>query len=184
MSRTFRLILVFLVLGATAAAVAAATGEGRAPRERLSLSAMLEEARTRMDATEKALGESFGELEAARKAGDIQRLDCVNEALTAVKGLVRLAQQNFTSMQELAAQGDGERVEHEFVKLTLATDKVAALAAELRACGAPSVSTEADGQAELTLLSDDDLPLEGDPTSWFSDSDVILNEPAVTSPAI
>lgn len=183
MSRTLGIILVLLGVAVAASAVAATAR--KAPRERMTVSAMLEEARARMEATDRALGDSFGALEAARKAGDIQRLDCVNEALTAIKGLVRLAQQNFTALQELAAQGDAERAEHEFVKLSLAADKVASLSVELRACGAPSVSTETDGEAERTLLSDKDLPLtEADPLSWFSETDVILQEPAVSSPAI
>lgn len=186
MSRTLRLSLALMLVaaGAAAAVAVAATAAKRAAAPRMTTPAMLEKARERLDATEKALAESFQQLEAARKAADIQRLDCVNEALTAVKGLVRLAQQNYTAMQELAAQGDTGRVEHEFVKLSLAADKVATLSVELKACGAPSISSEVEGEPERTLLSDDDLPLsEGDPLSWFSDTDVILREPAVSSPA-
>jgi len=55
---------------------------------------------------------------------------------------------------------------------------------ELKACGAPTISSETDGKAERTLLSDEDLPLSDvDPLSWFSDTEVILQEPAVSSPA-
>lgn len=184
MNRLSGILLAIALVMASVAAVAQ-TGAGRSGK-RLSLPDMVEKAEQRIEEMRTARDASFTELEDARKSGDIQRLGCVNEAQTAIKGLVRLAEQNWVGLQEAAARQDASMAEHEFVKLTLAATKVGELSTQLKACAGPTVSTETEGKPEMEVISDDDLPPTetADPASWFSDTEVILQEPAASSPFI
>lgn len=181
------LTLVALSLLAVGVAAVAQTGPavGKASRGSLAVPEMVEQADKRLVDMRAALRDSFEELKAAREASDIQRIDCVNKALTAIKGLVRLADQNSVGLQDAAARGDKGAAEHEFVKLSLASTKVLELSAQLKSCAGPTVSTETEGEPDREVLSDQDLPpASDDPLSWYSDTEVILQEPAASSPFI
>lgn len=185
MRRLARFVGLLGLLALAGASLAQPAGTpGREPRLTLSPPEMIEQAEEKLAAMRSTLGDSFGELASARKTQDIQRLSCVNEALTAVKGLVRLAEQNYVSLREATAQGDTEAAEHEFVKLSLAAGKVGELSAQLKACAGPTVASEADGEPELKVLSDSELSDDQDPMAWYSDSEVVLEVPSSSSPFI
>ena len=160
------------------------SGEGMSAEE------MATEAERLLDDMRSSMSEGFEQLQDARqgdgeKGPDVRRIGCVNEALTAIKGLVRLAEQSYVSLRDAAARGETHTAQHEFVKLSLASSKVGEMRTQLMACGGPSVSTETDGEAELKVLSDTELPLtiDGAP-AWFSTTDVILQTPVSASPFI
>ena len=154
-------------------------------RARLTIPEMHEQAQEKLEELRKALSESFGELEEARKAQDVQRLGCVNEALLAIKGLVRLAEQNWVALQEAKAGADMDTAEHEYVKLSLAVTKVRELATQLKACAGPVVSRETEGVAEVEFTSDDDLPsgFLADPFGWFRWLFRTLSDPLGSDPS-
>src|SRR5450432_4101296 len=48
----------------------------------------------------------LGKLEEARNTKDVVKLNCVNEKLTQVKGLLRISEQSDVALQEAVSQGE------------------------------------------------------------------------------
>jgi hypothetical protein len=80
------------------------------------------------------LKEVLGKLEEARNSRDVVKLNCVNEKLTQVKGLLRISEQADVAMQEAIAKKEQSGAEHEFTKVTIARQKVEQLRAESEEC--------------------------------------------------
>lgn len=105
-------------------------------------------------------------LEEARNAKDVVKLNCVNEKLTQVKGLVRISEQSEIAMQEAIAQKDSEVANHEFTKISLAGQRSEQLRADTESCvgelaiysGDTVVTVEGDkGGADPTVLPGPEL---------------------------
>lgn len=73
-------------------------------------------------------------LEDARREKDVVKLNCVNEKLTQIKGLLRVSEQASIGLQEAAARKDADGSEHEFAKINIAKIKVEQLRAESEEC--------------------------------------------------
>jgi hypothetical protein len=101
-------------------------------------------------------------LNEARGAKDIVQLNCVNEKLTQIKGLLKLSEQASTAMYDsMAATNGGEQVNHEFTKIVVAHGRSQQLRAEAEQCvGERSVYT---GDTEVDVEIDEDIPAN-DPT--------------------
>lgn len=126
----------------------------------LSSQQMLKQADKQMGEMKATLKMGFEQLAEARESQDIDKLNTVNEALSAIKGLLRLAEQNFVGLQEAVAKGDKKDAEHEFVKITIAYDKIMELGARIRAASGKMNTGAVPGQATVDTVKDDDLPTE------------------------
>lgn len=73
-------------------------------------------------------------LENARTEKDVVKLNCVNEKLTQVKGLVRVSEQSSISLQEAVAKQEIGDARHEYTKIAIAREKVQQLRAEAEEC--------------------------------------------------
>ena len=76
----------------------------------------------------------FKYLEEAREKRDVIKLNCVNEKLTAVKGLLKVSEQADVSMQDALARRDEEAGRYEYDKVSIARGRVDALLTESEAC--------------------------------------------------
>src|ERR1700687_1823050 len=81
-----------------------------------------------------ALKDVLKMLEEARNTKDILKLNCVNEKLTQIKGLLRISEQADVSMQESLAKSDSKVALQELTKVGIAGEKVDGLAAQARQC--------------------------------------------------
>jgi hypothetical protein len=99
-------------------------------------------------------------LEEARRERDVVKLNCVNEKLTSVKGLLRVSEQSDVTMQETLARRDPENAAHEFEKIMIAERKCDILLAETEACIGELAVYAGDTQVEVLL---EGIP-KGDPT--------------------
>src|SRR5208283_817769 len=99
-------------------------------------------------------------LEEARRERDVVKLNCVNEKLTAVKGLLRISEQSDVSMQEALARRDPENAAHEFEKIAIAERKCEVLLAETESCIGELSVYAGDTQTEVVA---EGVPT-GDPT--------------------
>lgn len=100
-------------------------------------------------------------LSEARSKNDILQLNCVNEKLTQMKGLLKLSEGASAAMYEGIASGTQDEINHQYTKIVVAQQKSASLKAEAEQCvGAISVFT---GQTEVEVEIDSDIP-ETDPT--------------------
>src|SRR3712207_3512961 len=79
---------------------------------------------TKLERSSKAIGamrevlrDVLGKLEEARRAKDVVKLNCVNEKLTQIKGLLRISEQADVALQEAVSQRDTTSSEHEYTKV-------------------------------------------------------------------
>ena len=73
-------------------------------------------------------------LEEARDEKDIVKLNCVNEKLTNIKGLLKISEDGDVKMQEALARRTPEEGAHEYEKIAIARSKCEQLFAESEAC--------------------------------------------------
>lgn len=109
------------------------------------------------------LTEVLGRLEEARATKDVVKLNCVNEKLTQVKGLLRISEQSDVALQEAVGKKDTTAAEHEYSKVSIARSKVDQLRGEAEQCiGQLAFRTDENLTVEVEVPSG--LPTE-DPTN-------------------
>lgn len=127
------------------------------------------------------LKEVLGKLEEARNTKDVVKLNCVNEKLTQIKGLLRISEQSDVALQEAVAKKETSSGEHEFTKVMIARQKVDQLRAEAEECiGQLAFRTDENLTVEVEVP--DDLP-NLDPTRP-QDPGVVISRPPPVSPTL
>jgi hypothetical protein len=100
-------------------------------------------------------------LKEARAAKDVVQLNCINEKLVQIKGLLKISENASVKMYEAISGAQEDTINHEFTKITVAHQRCVTLGAEAEQCvGEIAVYT---GQTEVTVEIDEDIP-ENDPT--------------------
>lgn len=109
-----------------------------------------------------ALKSVLAKLEEARNSKDVVKLNCVNEKLTQIKGLLRISEQSDIALQEAVAKKESATSEHEYTKVSIAVVKVNQLSAEAEEC-IGQLAFRTDENATTEVEEPEDLP-KGDPT--------------------
>lgn len=158
---------------------------GQAPAEpagpdpsALTIEEMETGARDQVNKMEEMLASSFKLLEQAISTSDVASTAIRNEAITAMKGLVKLSEENLMMLQQKKAEKDRDAVEHEYVKISIAAAKVAELYAQVRTASGIDVDLE-DTRVERTLDIESSLPMDvGDVSAvGVSDAAAVLPDP-------
>lgn len=110
-----------------------------------------------------ALKDVLGKLEEARNSRDVVKLNCVNEKLTQVKGLLRISELADVAMQEAIAKKEDSGALHEYTKVSIAVTKVTQLRAEAEQC-LGQLAFRTDENLAIDVEVPEDLPT-GDPTA-------------------
>jgi hypothetical protein len=126
------------------------------------------------------LREVVGRTEEARKSKDIVKLNCVNEKLTQIKGLLRISEKSEGSMKEALDRREATTAESEFAKVMLARGKVDQLRAEVEQC-IGELAYRADENLLVEVEIPGDLPLL-DPTRPGASGNVTVRAPPSTPP--
>ncbi len=105
----------------------------------------------------------LGKVEEARNTKDVVKLNCVNEKLTQVKGLLRISEQSDVALQEAVSKKDEATADHEYTKVTIAQSKVEQLRTEAEQC-IGQLAFRTDENLSVEVLVPTDLP-GGDPTN-------------------
>jgi len=105
----------------------------------------------------------LAKLEEARNTKDVVKLNCVNEKLTQVKGLLRISEQSDVALQEAVAKKDQATADHEYTKVTIAQSKVGQLRNDAEQC-IGQLAFRTDENMSVDVLVPTDLP-GGDPTN-------------------
>lgn len=116
--------------------------------------AAIEDMRTSRDKAEASLRQ-------ARSNGQMGRLDCVNEALIALKGVLKLAEGYLYDLQQDAKQSNKKAVKavnDSWGKIKLTIKKVEDLDARLASCGGPQDEGVVEGKPIVERFADSDLP--------------------------
>jgi hypothetical protein len=115
-------------------------------------------------------------LEEARDEKDIVKLNCVNEKLTNIKGLLKISEDGDVKMQEALARRAAEDAAHEYEKIAIARSKCEQLFAESEACVGELAVYAGDTQVEVVV--------EGEPPDDLADNippvDIIVRPPAAS----
>ena len=139
----------------------APAGTGAAGGDKLDLrtktaSNMVNEGRKAVRGMEKKLTASFAKLEEAIAQNKPAVVTARNEAITPMNGLVKLAEQSLLTMEQKAAEKDRDGVEHEYVKILIAEEKVNELYAQVVSAG--GVGDVESTEVKSTLTVSGDLP--------------------------
>ncbi|MCY1075553.1 hypothetical protein [Archangium lansingense] len=125
------------------------------------------------------LRDVLGKLEEARRAKDVVKLNCVNEKLTQIKGLLRISEQSDVALQEAVSSRDSTSSEHEYTKVMIAQQKVAQLRTEAEKC-IGQLAFRADENMSVEVEEPTDLP-GGDPTQPPPVEDVVVRPPPASA---
>ena len=171
-----------MMIGACCLIVAGRVAAEDAPAvDPSSIDSKMQQSKNFIDKMSTMVSEGFSELEEARKSQNINRVNCVNDALTTMNGLKRLADSNFTALQECASRRDGDCAEHEYVKVSIAFNKAEELQGQLKGCGGPAVDGTIDGRPYIEKNIDKDMP-EINPTAGLTDLAPPIENPPSVSP--
>jgi hypothetical protein len=119
-------------------------------------------------------------LEEARDTRDVVKLNCVNEKLTQIKGLLRISEQADVQLQEALSRAEKAASDHEFTKVMIARQKVEQLRGESEECiGQLAFRTDENMTVEVQIP--EDLPT--DPTRPQAPAS-LLARPPPASPAL
>ncbi len=118
-------------------------------------------------------------LRRARQDKDIERMDNINEALIALKGVLNLAEGYYYDLKSKA--NDVKAARTEFIKLKIAYSKMQELDAQIRAAGGPADQGVVEGRPVISWTKDSDLP-DMDPVEELEFWEVYLERPEIASP--
>jgi phage-related tail fiber protein len=114
-------------------ALAATSAAPQAPRKVTSESDKLEAAAEQIARMKTSLKQVLGRVEEARNEKDIVKLNCVNEKLTQIKALLKVAEQADVALHEAVSNKDPGAAS-EFAKIGIARSKVERLRADSEQC--------------------------------------------------
>lgn len=103
-------------------------------------------------------------LAGARASKDIVQLNCVNEKLTQVKGLLKISEQASLQMYEAIASAANDLVNHEYTKVVVAHQKSQVLRAEAEQCVGENSVYSGDTSVDVEI-DDGGGGFGGDPTT-------------------
>mgnify|MGYP007063829300 CR=1 FL=1 len=126
---------VILGLVATAGAVGKPSRalDGASPKE-VTAERMDEQSRDALDEMRQVLTRVLEIHQRARESRDVVKLNCVNEKLISVKGLLKISEQSFLTLQEAISKRNMSIARHEFGKISMARRKCTQLAGESETC--------------------------------------------------
>lgn len=121
------------------------------------------------------LTKGLDELKSAREKKDAVQLTCVNEQVTAMKGILRVSEDALVSLQENLAANDTERARFEFRKIQVSKRKMDDLLQAAVNC-AGAEATESNTSVEMEI--DESLaivdPYYGDSSFFFDPATTLV----------
>lgn len=124
------------------------------------------------------LGHVLKLLKDAREEKDIIKINCINEKLTTIKGLIRISEQADMTLQEAVAKGERDSAAHEFHKISISHQKIRVLRSEAEQCVGELAF--AVGKTSVEVEVDKDKVPEEDPTEVELPETPIVRPPAAS----
>ncbi|NTX17544.1 hypothetical protein HUA74_37970 [Myxococcus sp. CA051A] len=121
------------------------------------------------------LRQVLGKVEEARRTKDVVKLNCANEKLTQIKGLLRISEQADVSLQESLTRREVSTSEHEYTKVMIARQKVGQLRSEAEEC-IGQLAFRTDENLFIEVEEPENLP-GGDPTRPPPPDDILVRPP-------
>ncbi len=102
--------------------------------EGLSTPEKLKRANKDVDRMRETHHSALERLQSARDKQDIIQVNCVQDKLAAIKGLLKIAEQADVSLKEAAVKRDQELINHEFTKISIASVRAENFRVEVEGC--------------------------------------------------
>lgn len=123
-----------------------------------------------------SLTKGLEELKQAREKKDAVELTCVNEQVTAMKGILRVSEDANVSLQEALSANDTERARYEFRKIQVSKRKMDdLLQAAINCAGAEASSSNTSVEMEIDPNLAIIDPYYGDPSFFFDPSTTLVD---------
>jgi len=180
-----RLMAVVMVLCMVAPFALAREAEGKSDTaldfekaSKLGDSEKLELATEYLSEMKGVLSSVLGLLKNAREEKDVIKVNCVNEKLTNIKGLIRISEQADITLQESVAKGEQDTATHEFHKISISHQKIKVLKTEAEQCVGELAF--AVGKTTVEVEVDGDVVPEQDPTLTELPDTPVVRPPAAS----
>lgn len=147
---------------------------------RLSGRQKVKDAEAMIDRMKSSIKEGFSLREKAKKGNDLERLNCINASLAGIRAMLRKAEQLYITLTESVSRKDNDDANSDYLKITLASNKVDELGGVMRSCGLPTLETGVDGRPKVELSKDSDLPVD-DPVYNYRNIRELLARPRIGS---
>ena len=89
--------------------------------------------------------------EAREQDQDIQKLNCINEKLVAIKGFLKVSEQSYVQLTEAIKRNDRPAAVHHYKLIAISEQRIDALAEEARLCVGEEVLYEGGPQIEKNI---------------------------------
>ncbi len=122
----------------------------------------------------------LAQLSDARKSKDVVKLNCLNEKVTQIKGLLRISEQASTALLEAVDKKESAAAEHEYTKVMIARQKCEQLRAEAEEC-IGQLAFRTDENLQVEVEEPENLPT--DPTKPQPQPDGFV-DPVPASPTL
>lgn len=148
---------------------------------RMDLSEMQRYGEAYVEEMKDLLSDVLEEVSRASKTNDLARVRCINAVMKPLQGLVRLSEQYLLSLRQAVVTADRSRATQEFVKLTMARNRVREWHAQAKGCGGPTADLVFEGEPQVEMSTDPDLPIF-DPRVGLDIADLETDPPPSVSP--
>lgn len=111
--------------------------------------------------------------EAAKKERDILKLNCLNEKLSDLRSILKIAETAAAQMEQAISKAQDEATEHEFQRIFISRKQGADLIIEASACTGEGILQSGEGQTSVTVSTD----ITGGDVVDPGDGDVDLDTP-------
>ncbi|MGC9042426.1 MAG: hypothetical protein ACP5KG_01075 [Myxococcota bacterium] len=173
-------IMLYLTIVALMIPIAAFSQEKQdEPEKKLSDKEMLQKSQEYIKKMKGIYKEILSLLEDARKEKDVVKINCINENLTAIKALLKIAEQSDVALQEAVIKKDEIVAQHEYEKVEIAYQKAKSLNQEANACAGKISMTPGETKVEVEEPKD---ITERDPTEEPKKDIIVVERPPRASP--
>jgi hypothetical protein len=146
------------------------------PAAQVPSSKYLEVAQDSLGVMRANLTKGLDELKDARDKKDAVQLTCVNEQVTAMKGILRVSEDAIVSLQEALASSDAERSRFEFRKIQVSKRKMdELLQAAVNCAGAEASESNTSVEMEIDPSLAEVDPYYGDPSFFFDPAEALVS---------
>lgn len=131
---TFNIALLLSLLASPLRSQAQGLSGAYNQDESLTVEEKIKKSTTYIEQMKSTLRFALKKLEKARQEEDIIRINCVNDKLSAIKGLLKISEQAEVNLREAAVKKEAELINHEFTKISIAAVRVEGFRAEVEGC--------------------------------------------------
>ncbi len=176
---TLRTLLVIGLSFFVSAPSFADLGKSYREAEQLSNGDKVKMAASSLSSMESALKYTLKELQSSIDNKDVVQTNCVKDKLLTVKGLLRISKEAELNLSEAVVTGQIDLVNHEYVKIRMAAERVSDLRSQVANCAKGSKDTLLNNQLLKSKPEISDKAVQAfEPTA--DESSVIIYDPIAT----